>query len=243
MIKTNFLIKILLAAIFLTFADGLAKTQISDSSKTYNFIVAKKIVTKKQNKKNLTLNIKYPVFEIDKIDKKISAHIKKAIKYVKPDKKDHNPDYGNNELEIRYKIKRFGNKIISIVFDEYAFCNGAAHGNSTKVIFNFRTDNFENIKYSSFLKKGYLKQLSRIVKRKTRKELEKIDVFIDEGWLESGTEPKLENFNKFYIFKNNLCIYLEPYQVTCYACASQGIVITIPFKEIKKVLIRRKGII
>lgn len=178
-------------------------------------------------------DIKYPQgFTTPSIDSQIKQFIETTQKDWSNQPVDSSTPAdlpGKNGLSINYEIKYQTKKTLSLVFYVSTFARGAAHPNNSVVTFNF-VDGKELTLDQLFKKdSGYLAFLAK----KSRELLAKKS-FSDKEWVAKGTEPRPENYKKWYLTKKGLTLIFDTYQVAAYVYGPQEL--TIKKVEIKPLL-------
>lgn len=135
-------------------------------------------------------------------------------------------------IDVRYKIIRMDENIISVKFEKYVYRIGYAHGSTYVTGFNYDVKNARMLALKDIFtpKTDYLKQISDY----STTDLEgRLDRLGDE-WIRNGASPKEENYANFSIDVSNINIYFQQYQVSEYASGVQTV--RIPFGELSGVL-------
>ena len=114
--------------------------------------------------------------------------------------------------------------MISIKFSVSEYYSGAAHPNNYILVFNYDiAQDKEIVLKDLFLSENdYLVMLSDLTKSALLDRFEE-DLEIMQDWIETGTEPKEENFQDFGFTEDSLIIYFKPYQVGPYAIGAQEV--------------------
>jgi len=131
------------------------------------------------------------------------------------------------DFEVTYLSK----ELISIKFSVSEYYSGAAHPNNYILAFNYDITKDEEVVLSDlFLSEyDYLTILSGLTRSILLNRFQD-DLEVMQDWIETGTEPKKENFESFGIEKSSLIIYFKPYQVGPYAVGTQEA--KIPFEDL-----------
>lgn len=142
-----------------------------------------------------------------------------------------------------FKIIQSNSQYISVVLNYGAF-TGGAHGYENNVSYNYDLKNKKNIKlkdlfpnnpdyltYLSDKSRESLKATFAIVSEEDKKnsDAQALKEYVDNinSSIESGTEPKIENFNIFTFTKDKVKIYFAQYQVGPYTFGSPQVEIDI----------------
>lgn len=143
------------------------------------------------------------------------------------------PEFGifriPSTLSGNYQVVRRDQSIISIKYIIDRYYTGAAHGGRTTRVQNFRVRPFSPITLETLL--GDESNFPRFATF-IRKKLEET-ISYDRSWLESGTEPKTENFERFNIDNNGILFVFAEYKIDCYAAGEQTLWVS--FHELKDV--------
>lgn len=146
---------------------------------------------------------------------------------------DVGPLPGGNTLELSYEIqlpkKPLGN-LVSILFLETSYYDGAAHPGHIYFSYIFDLSNGKEIKLADiFAADDVYGPLSQLATQQLRASFVKQD--IDEGgWFPDGAAPKEENFQVYTLTNEGLVLSFNEYQVAPYAAGPQKVVI--PFNKL-----------
>jgi hypothetical protein len=127
-----------------------------------------------------------------------------------------------NQMQSLYKVHEISSGYLSVVFEMWESYSGAAHGNPYTLSYTFDTKTGELLALRDFFNEGtqYLKVLSdesRVLLK------EKLADWYDETWVQTGTEPREENFKNFLPTQNGFKFIFDPYQVAPYAAGKHEI--------------------
>jgi hypothetical protein len=142
-----------------------------------------------------------------------------------------------------FKVIQSNSSYISAVLN-YGGFNGGAHGYENNTSFNYDVKNHKTIElkdvfkmdpnyltYLSGLSRDYLKKQFAVVTEEDKKnsDPEALKQYVDNitSMIDSGTEPKDENFSTFTFAGNKIRIYFAQYQVGPYVIGSPEIEIDI----------------
>jgi hypothetical protein len=145
----------------------------------------------------------------------------------------------NSDFDISYDVVAADENLISLLFKNYQYNAGAAHGNSFTRTINYDLKADRELKLADLFKPGadYLKPISEIVikdlqSRKMPDSDENMglaqDIFAD------GAKPTEENYSAWNITKKGLMFTFDPYQVGPYAAGPQTVVI--PIAKLREII-------
>lgn len=140
---------------------------------------------------------------------------------------------GENALSGDYELLPLADSMLPVVLSVSEYASGAAHPNSFVLSFVFDTQTGEKLALADLFKpeSEYLDVLSRESRDRIKEQLSD---FYEEEWVNTGTDPILENFQVFYPTETTLHLMFNPYQVASY---SDGIIeIDIPYTALGSVL-------
>lgn len=166
----------------------------------------------------LDLNVEYPQFGIEAIDKNIRDFIGVTIKEFGPGVKS---EHWSEALYINYKVSQYKDKTVSVRFYIYSF-TGGAHGSETP---NFRTYDLKTGKrlyYSDVFKSDYqyLTALWRNAEPQVIAAYKAKGLTMDKyemDWIREGARPNADNYRNFYLDNRGVVIYFGQYQAAPYA--------------------------
>jgi len=135
---------------------------------------------------------------------------------------------GSDWVNIKFKVVRFDEKILSVKFEKYATGIGAAHGSTDFYGFNYDLKKGHILKISDIFYPGqdYLKQISDYCINDLCQQLNRPD----DHWIKSGISPDEDEFRAFAIGKKNLIIYFSDYAIAGYSMGTQKV--SIPFDKL-----------
>lgn len=187
------------------------------------------------------IDFDYPVLvgasqeAVSKVEQTIESFVTTTTQVFLESAKE-NADYqsgvpgGQFMLESDYSVMKFSESVYDVIFHGYLY-TGGAHGMPIIRTFIFDVSTGDRIELSDLFKPGtdFLKTIAVYAEQ----EIIKRDVS-EPDWIKSGTEPKPENYQDYYLTKDGLMIVFPPYQVAAYAAGPQEVLI--PFLAIKGIL-------
>lgn len=188
-----------------------------------------KIIVKQE--KTYEYRIEYPFFNNIVVDSEIQNYIDTAHMNFETDlQQAYVPELLSEFIpiaEIDYQVKRSGT-ITTIVFNGYQY-TGGAHPNSFVLTMTFQGE--QKILLDSLFtvsQSEYLIRLQAIATLALEQKLGKESLFYE------GLEPRIENYQHWYVIDNALVILFSPYQVGPYAIGMPEV--TIPFSQIQDLM-------
>jgi hypothetical protein len=139
-----------------------------------------------------------------------------------------------NEFYTKYELARVDNTIVSVRFSIMDFQVGMNHPNNYDQVFNYAVKKDKQLQLEDLFKpeSNYLMVLSTIAKKQLVDRF-KANPYAGD-FINVGTKPEAENFEKFNISQNNLVITFNPYQVAPYYAGVQTV--RIPLASLKDIL-------
>ena len=170
------------------------------------------------NKTDIEINVKYPLYKYKKLNKKISTTINYYLK-------DNIDNY--YFLIISYKEYKYKSYISIVLYISYF--TGGAHPNYEIKTINYNTKSNNFITIDNLIKedKNILNKLSNY----SRNYFNNNDLFknkIVNSMMLEGTSPNKENYQRFNLSNDGLIIYFDRYQVAPYYYGDYNIII--PYK-------------
>lgn len=198
-----------------------------------------------ENKKlKYTINAEYPQIANEKLtipEKRINRAIRRI---VKSDAKSfgtlfegENPavtpiEDTQSSLDTSYKYYLSGpnERFLSVIFEVSTYLSGAAHGITIVAPLTFDRHTGREVQLKHIFKKNtdYIEKLSNISRKALREQLGER---ADANWIDSGTEPKPENFEVFAFTDKGFTIFFQQYQVASFADGIQEVVV--PYSDIE----------
>lgn len=152
------------------------------------------------------------------------------------EKKQMEKETSHYSFQVEAKPILANDSTISVALTTYAFVGGA-HGSTVVATFNYDVKNKKEITLASIFanKANYLKFISD----EARKQLTEMYTKDEDGkpiadkdtiqsivsWIETGTEPSLDNFQSFTFTDKNVTIYFQDYQVGPHAAGMPTVTI------------------
>ncbi|QDP73157.1 DUF3298 and DUF4163 domain-containing protein [Legionella israelensis] len=184
--------------------------------------------------KQYILDIKYPQgFS----SKEVDSTIKQKIELIQnefirglSDEADLPQDVpGKNGLTITYAIPYRQDSVLSVRLMISTYHRGAAHPNNQTEVLNFIRNKLVTLDTLFKKDSDYLKIFADYSRKKL---LAKED--FDKQWVLTGTEPKADNYKKWYFQKEGLVVIFDTYQVAAYVYGPQTV--TIPLSVYRTML-------
>lgn len=178
------------------------------------------------------VNVKYPIVEglenkekeID-LNEKIKNFIREPIINFKSQMEEAELfEEIKNGFYVDYEVIYLSKDLISIKFSVSEYYSGAAHPSNYILVFNYDiVQDKEIVLEDLFLSESdYLTILSDLTRSILFNRFQD-DLGVMQEWIETGIEPKEENFESFGIKENSLIIYFKLYQVGPYAIGIQEV--------------------
>ncbi|KTD28126.1 DUF3298 and DUF4163 domain-containing protein [Legionella israelensis] len=184
--------------------------------------------------KQYILDIKYPQgFS----SKEVDSTIKQKIELIQnefirglSDEADLPQDVpGKNGLTITYAIPYRQDSVLSVRLMISTYHHGAAHPNNQTEVLNFIRNKLVTLDTLFKKDSDYLKIFADYSRKKL---LTKED--FDKQWVLTGTEPKADNYKKWYFQKEGFVVIFDTYQVAAYVYGPQTV--TIPLSVYRTML-------
>jgi len=150
------------------------------------------------------------------------------------------PEGAYSAIVINYQPKLLNKELASIYFTISESMAGAAHPNSYNYSLNFDLETNKKIELNDLFntqEQVYLARLSKLVLANLKAQFIKRDMDPEGPTLQTGTEPKKENFGDFNITGEGIVFNFSPYQVAAYA-AGQFFVL-IPFEDLEDIILSK----
>jgi hypothetical protein len=146
-------------------------------------------------------------------------------------------DEGDSSFGASYEVIFFETRLLSVRFTFFAYHFGAAHPNHWTRTLNLFLDPVYKLQLKHFFgsKIDYLEQLSEATRAKLSERRSGSDLDLNNGWVLEGTEPKLENFDKFNFSASGLLFSSDEYSVGPYAAGRQEV--WVPFSELSDLVL------
>lgn len=175
--------------------------------------------------KSKIVEIRYPQFldkEYDDLNGILENTVNSMWSSWKDDLLDNIKSGFRTSYYLGFSIKRFDDRVVSIVFEDYAY-TGGAHGMPTRRVVNYDMKDEKLLKLSDLFEEGvdWKSQINRFVK---------------EYFKRVPTLNKFESINddqSFYITTWGIVIFFAPYEYTPYAAGFPEIPIS--FSSLKGV--------
>lgn len=144
----------------------------------------------------------------------------------------------SNYLEMNYRLDFANERVLSVVFGNYAY-EGGERPNLYSFTINFDLKSGKKIELADIFKPGsnYLKFLSDYSIRNLKQNLENLS---DEEWLENGAGARAENFGSWNLTAKGLLINFDPIRVASPEAGARQVLI--PYSDLKGIL-QENGVI
>ena len=130
-------------------------------------------------------------------------------------------------LRLSYVIYYSTSRLISLRLTHDVMEAGQMHPIDYYETINFDLKSGRQLRAKDVFKRRYLKQLSTY----SRKYLTDHYQIINDGWLQGGTEPKLDNFRNWNIVPDGVLLSFEDYQVSSHSFGQPEFVV--PFTALE----------
>ncbi|MFT7557638.1 MAG: hypothetical protein ACI83D_000303 [Planctomycetota bacterium] len=130
-------------------------------------------------------------------------------------------------LDITYSLHEFDEWVTFVVHE--AVYMGGAHGISTITSFTYDRSSGKRILLHDFVTKRQLVTLSNLAEKTL---LNQIGIQSDQGFISSGTEPRYDNFDTFFLTPEGVVFVFQMYQVAPYSAGVPEILI--PYEQFEK---------
>ncbi|MBU3918830.1 RsiV family protein [Patescibacteria group bacterium] len=147
------------------------------------------------------------------------------------------PEGAYSALYINYQLKSLDNDLASIYFTISENLAGAAHPNNYNDSLSFDLQTNKKIELNDLFKneeQEYLARLSELVRADLKSQFAQRDMNTEESTLQSGTEPKAENFQNFNITTQGIVFNFGAYQIAAYAAGE--FYSLIPYTQLQDIL-------
>jgi len=174
------------------------------------------------------IDVVYPEIKNEKsfsdINKIIKQEIEEFISVFKKNVEDwgdvYIPEGSYSAFYINYKPKLLRNNLASIYFTISENLAGAAHPNSYNHSLTFDLETNQKVELNDLFKveeQEYLARLSELIRADLKAQFVERDMDSKGSTLETGTEPKMENFENFNITTQGIVFNFGSYQIAAYA--------------------------
>ena len=192
---------------------------------------------------NYEIDVKYPEIEgtanaqsqID-ANKLIKKTTDDGIQNFKDDiDKNATKDFTlKSTLKMSYDVSYLTNIAISIKFDIYYYVAGMPHSTDYSSGFNYNLKDNKSIALEDLFNQNsdFLSTLSTVCAADLKTQLSPKGYY-EQSIVQTGVEPKAENFAEFVFDKTDLTIIFNVYQVASYVAGMQ--LVKIPFAKLTKI--------
>lgn len=137
-----------------------------------------------------------------------------------------------NEIAIQGVAMYLDEKLLSYSYERYGFMGGA-HGNSSRLLYNFDLSNAKLLSESDIFTENYKDALTQLIKQQIvedNAEIESVADLSDFHFYEDKIKPN----NNFYITADGLVYVFNPYEIAPYSTGQTIVLIT--FEKLKPIL-------
>jgi len=148
------------------------------------------------------------------------------------------PDMMNSSLWINYGPRYLSDELVSLRFVIYEYYSSAAHPNTRSFSFSYNLKEQKVLGLGDLFKvseEEYLNKISELVLVDLKQEFIERDMDIYSDTLETGTEPKIDNFKNFNVSTGGLEFYFDPYHLAAYAAGEFNSLI--PYSDLSDILV------
>lgn len=170
---------------------------------------------------------------INKLVAEQKASLKEDSQATEPEATpDPTAEQYRTEASFTYQIIQANSKVISLLFEEYQYQTGAAHGMNSYATINYLVEEQRVVKLAELFQPdaNYLQKISDYCALKLAK---KLGPEVDSEQLNAGLEPIDGNFDAWCLTSKGLLIQFDPYQVASYAVGAPQVFI--PYSELKDI--------
>jgi len=230
--------------------DGSKETEFNIWQQPFEFATARvssKVIRETNKESRYSIDAEYPQLDGDArfngFNQQARAMITKDVAAFKtsesqPSDQEETPaETLTSTLSIFYDFTIATDDLISVEFTESEYSRGAAHGNSVTIVLNYDVKNNKRLGLSDLFtaKSNYLNVISAYCIRDLREQAKKDkESMIDEDMMNTGTEPRADNYQASAITRKGLWITFDPYQVAAYAAGPQHVLV--PYSALKDVI-------
>lgn len=137
-----------------------------------------------------------------------------------------------NEITVQGVAMYLDNKVLSYSYERYAYMGGA-HGNSSRLLFNFDLTNARLVNESDLFTDNYIEPLTQLIKQQIvedNAEMESVADLNDFHFYEDQIKPN----NNFYITAEGVVYVYNPYDIAPYSTGQTMVLLT--FDKLKPIL-------
>lgn len=138
----------------------------------------------------------------------------------------------HNEIDIQGVAMYVDSKILSYSYERYAFLGGA-HGNTSRLLYNFDLSNSQLIKEKDLFVDNFKDPLTTLIKQQIvedNSEMESVADLNDFNFYEDQIVPN----NNFYITPEGIVYVYNPYDIAPYSMGQTSVLLT--FEKLKPIL-------
>ncbi len=175
-----------------------------------------------QKTEQYLIEAKYPVFNIEPLNKEVEAICNQYIEECKVEATELSSDewFIPLELKIKSELKITSNRYVSVNLQVYYY-TGGAHGMTYNHTLSYDTESKSFLTLKDIIK-GEQSELEQLVRTKLKKQLAEGN-FVDDPF--SGAS----NLSRFVIANDGIMFFFNPYEVAAYMYGTVST--TINYKE------------
>ena len=222
------------------------ESNIIDNNHELTLSVETKNTSESNDEKRYEINVDLPIVKNLDGSEKVNEFIEEKVNNIVQEFKDNINDWDapsdlsdmSSGLWINFETHLLNSDYISfrLVISEYYL--GAAHPNNYSFSLNYNLKNSSEIKLNDIFnvnQKEYLSRISDLALIDLANQSENLEMSLDPGMLESGTDAKLENFDNFNLTEDGIAFNFDQYQLAPYAAGEFHVII--PYQELNDIML------
>ena len=222
------------------------ESNIIDNNHELILSVETENITESNDEKRYEINVDLPIVKNLDGSEKVNEFIEEKVNNIVQEFKDNINDWDapsdlsdmSSGLWINFETHLLNSDYISfrLVISEYYL--GAAHPNNYSFSLNYNLKNSSEIKLNDIFnvnQKEYLSRISDLALIDLANQSENLEMSLDPGMLESGTDAKLENFDNFNLTEDGIAFNFDQYQLAPYAAGEFHVII--PYQELNDIML------
>ena len=222
------------------------ESNIIDNNHELTLSVETKNTSESNDEKRYDINIDLPIVKNLDGSEKVNEFIEEKVNNIVQEFKDNINDWDapsdlsdmSSGLWINFETHLLNSDYISfrLVISEYYL--GAAHPNNYSFSLNYNLKNSSEIKLNDIFnvnQKEYLSRISDLALIDLANQSENLEMSLDPGMLESGTDAKLENFDNFNLTEDGIAFNFDQYQLAPYAAGEFHVIM--PYQKLNDIML------
>ena len=222
------------------------ESNIIDNNHELILSVETENITESNDEKRYEINVDLPIVKNLDGSEKVNEFIEEKVNNIVQEFKDNINDWDapsdlsdmSSGLWINFETHLLNSDYISfrLVISEYYL--GAAHPNNYSFSLNYNLKNSSEIKLNDIFnvnQKEYLSRISDLALIDLANQSENLEMSLDPGMLESGTDAKLENFDNFNLTEDGIAFNFDQYQLAPYAAGEFHVIM--PYQELNDIML------